>query len=448
GDFLFDLGDYEKAAENYSKAGELDASSFDTWLWNSHGNLLFDARKYDWAIKYYDNATKLDQTNDIAWRNRGLALYRKQDYKGAIHSCNNALMINPQAKDALNDKGVTLAILERYGEAIECYDAVIKIDPNYFFAWRNKGLALHNLNRFDEAIKCYNKAKQISPYTESWSDIIWSLYSSGNYQEAISASEKALETDPRIFKIWMLKGQAHEKLGDKETAALEYKQALRLADEALKTNQETPDNWVTKGEILQKLDNIPDAESCYKTALRLDPKNLNALHSLFLIYAEVKFDYSKALEISREVLKIVPNSFSAKANYSETLIKGEHYDEAREMLNSIADQAPDNIYQCIIRYYMFLSYLLEKYDPIINAKEFEKFLQFYLKQEKDFKIPETRWTFDGMIYAIIHGNRNFQTKFLATTIIDVLQGKIDKCNLSFLRDYLTQYARAQVFDGS
>ena len=181
---------------------------------------------------------------------------------------------------------------------------------------------------------------------------------SGRFKEAVKALDKALETNPSWPGLWILKGQVLDEMGNHDAALEQYNKALLYSDDALKANQENVDNWLAKGDCLQKIGKIPEAESCYMNARQLDPKNYGVLNKLFMLYAEELCDYSKALEMSREVLKVLPDSFSAKANHSETLIKAEKYTEARKILNSLVDQAPDNVYECVIRYYIFLSYFL------------------------------------------------------------------------------------------
>ncbi len=430
GDALFDMEHYDEAAECYHLASELNSASFDSWQWISYGNSLFERAKYAIAIKYYDNATKVEQTNAVAWRNRGLALFKVLNNEEAIESLDKALEIDPKYVDALNDKGLALASLGQHDKAIEQYDQAIALDPNSFYAWRYKGISFHNLAKFDEAIKCYNRAKEIKPnYNDSWTDIGASLLRSGKYCEAFLFFKNA----PKAAQVLILNGEALDNLGDHDAAAKQYSEAFTLSDNALKVNPNLTDNWIAKGDSLRKSCDFPGAESCYKKAREVDRTNWIALDRLRLLYSE-SFDYPKALEISGIELEIAPYSFAVRAKHAEALINVGSYKEARETLSpDIFTQAPDTVYVCIGKFLVFLSHLLED-TSIDNAKEFENFLRFYNKQDADFKIEKSRWIFDGLIRAIIRGNKNFQTKFLAITLIDLLQGRVDRHNLSFLCD--------------
>ena len=74
-------------------AGELfAATSADV----KSGNLLYNNKKFDEAIKIYDTALEKKPDSGILRFNKADALYKKEDYSGAIGSFNKALASGDQ----------------------------------------------------------------------------------------------------------------------------------------------------------------------------------------------------------------------------------------------------------------------------------------------------------------------------------------------------------------
>jgi tetratricopeptide (TPR) repeat protein len=95
--------------------------------WINKGNDLGYLKKYDEAIKAYDEAIRLDSNNVLAWYTKGIAL----DNMG------------------------------KYDEAIKASDEAIRLDPEHKWAWYTKGLALKALGRTTEANAAFAKAKEL-----------------------------------------------------------------------------------------------------------------------------------------------------------------------------------------------------------------------------------------------------------------------------------------------
>jgi len=70
--------------------------------------------------------------------NEGEALFEQKKYDEAIRCFNEAIKLNPSYELAWNNKGTALYMLKRYKEAIKCFDEVLKINPNNETAKKNR----------------------------------------------------------------------------------------------------------------------------------------------------------------------------------------------------------------------------------------------------------------------------------------------------------------------
>ncbi len=425
GDALFESGNYDEAIQCYDKVTEIDSNYIDARGWTNKGNAFYALGNYDKAIELYDRALKKDRKYASAWRNRGLALYKLGNYNDAINNYNKAININPDFVDAWFDKGEASNSLGKYDAAIECYDKAVSIDQNYIDAWHGKGLVLYNLGKYDAAIECYDKAVSIDQnYIDAWHGKGIVLYNLGKYEESIACFDKAINIDRNYAKAWHGKAIALQTLK-------QFKEALRCADKAIKLDPKDLYSLLVRGYSLQALGKYSEAEQCYNKALDLDPKNINALSDLSLLYSEFLYNYEKALELKRRVLEIDPDNFLAKTNIVENLIKVGRYKEARKYALQVLDESLDTVKQCIIKFLIFTSYLLE--GNTTNGTN--EFFDYYSKLDKDFKIEEEQWIFRGLIKAINKSSVNVQTRFLLLSLIDLLQGKIDRKKLSFFQEF-------------
>lgn len=105
-----------------------------------------------------DNKTKIDRLLTQGWT---LDDFGKTDE--AIKYFDRALAINQSDTDSLYAKGYALDSLGRYEEAVKYYDKALAIDPDDVDALYNKGGILFDLGKYQEAIRYYDRILSIDP---------------------------------------------------------------------------------------------------------------------------------------------------------------------------------------------------------------------------------------------------------------------------------------------
>jgi protein O-mannosyl-transferase len=172
---LDNLKRYEEAIKCYDESIKITPDLYRTWY--NKGCTLVKLGKNEEGIVCYDEAIKLKSDNPDTWTNKGIALVHLKKYDEAIECYNNALKININDDQAWNNKGNALFHLGRFEEAIKNYEKSLELRTDNYDAWNNKGSALFSLGLLDEAIKCYNKTLELKP----------------DYQDAINNRNVALE---------------------------------------------------------------------------------------------------------------------------------------------------------------------------------------------------------------------------------------------------------------
>jgi Tfp pilus assembly protein PilF len=241
----------------------------------------------------------------------------------------------------------------------------------------------------------------------------------------VTCYEKATEIDPKFVYAWNNKGVVLDKLG-------KYDEAIKCYDKATEIDSKYLLAWTNKAKSLIALSRYPDAEQCYMKASELEPRNVNLLNDLCTFYSESLYDHNKALQMVQKAYGINPDDLSTRANLAETLLKVGNYKKSREQALQVLRDTRGIVYQHIMQFLIFSSYVLG--NDVRNAsKEFVKFLDSYIKKDGDLKIEENQWSFKGLIHSIGTTSSSLNAKFLLLTLINLMEGKIERQKLSFFQ---------------
>lgn len=115
-------------------------------------------------------------------------------------------------------------------------------EPNNVYPLFNQSIAAHYLGKYPQAVLLYEQVASRLPSRMLWYQIqpIDAYLQVGNYSQVFAMTDQILRGPNKAFsELYLLRGQAHERLGNTEAARREYElavlynQNLRLAQEAL-----------------------------------------------------------------------------------------------------------------------------------------------------------------------------------------------------------------------
>lgn len=249
---------------------------------NEKGNVSRRAKKYNEALKYYEEALKINPCYVPSLIGRGLVLRSLKRYDEALRSFNKAIDSNSKSIELLtkawNSKGLVLRNLKRYDEALEAFKTSINIDQENAFSWNGKGLVCLSLGKYNEAIKAYDTS--------------------------LSKKQKSNET---IFSL-NGKGVALANLN-------KYDKSIETFEESIRLNPNQGFPWNAKGLILYNLKQFDEARELFKISISSDPKFIPAYNSLTMLYLEIG-DLKKASSTSDDAF------FKDIHNYDTLFLKG------------------------------------------------------------------------------------------------------------------------------
>ena len=198
--------------------------------WFKQGNSLYESKRYEEALRCYDQAVNLDPGNTRAWDNRGLCFADLNRHVEAIPCYDKALQIDPKNVAGWCNRGISLSALSRDEEALQCFDKALKVDAKHSIIWQKKGDTLLNLRRHEEALRCFDQALEIDVRNaDAWASKGESLTNLNRYQDALHCCDKALEINPQYVGAWYNKATVEDILGQKNDALRSYKKYINLA---------------------------------------------------------------------------------------------------------------------------------------------------------------------------------------------------------------------------
>jgi len=281
----------------------------------ANSKLCFIDKKWEKAVKHFDEITKLKPVFSKAWHYKAFALQQLGRYKEAIECYDKALEVDPEFAYAWNNKGNSLKEMHRYEEAIECYDKALEVDPEFAYAWNNKGYALDEIRQFRKAIECYDKALEINPgYVDAWNNKGISLKEIGRYKEAIECYDKALEINPEFAYAWNNKGILHDEQD-------EYQKAIEFYDKALEINPEYENARMNRIFVLMHLREFDKAQEEMEKLYSEQKKRISELEIADEDREEKILEIDANKEVIDELLDKCNEILDAKKNHEKKLAK-------------------------------------------------------------------------------------------------------------------------------
>lgn len=306
GEKLLEKGKPEKALEAFDNAISL-GQNLSVVLWKK-GNCLVKLKKYDEALKCYQDAINADPEDFHAYYYAGQVCYLQQNYQTAIEYFNKCTEDKDGSLDRCYEVGHASS---RELEADEWHLSDkwrFMVDGGYL-----KGLTLILLNKFPEACD--------------------SLQTARGY--AINTPHPTL---PEI-EITLIKVYVH--LGKKLLSEMKYEEALNEYDKALRINPNHYDALCGKGACLLKLEKYDEALKRYQDAISVNPGHYGAYHGAGVAHLNQQH-YHTALEYFNKALEREERSALAWNSKGAALTQLRKFSEAREAFHIARSYAIDD----------------------------------------------------------------------------------------------------------
>ncbi len=119
------------------------------------GDENYKKKNYDVSIRNYQDALKINPSDEVTLLKLGNIYKIKNDNKNAISFYKKSIVVNPNYADGWFNLGLGYASDNSNGKAKECFHHVITLNPNYSYAYYALGIAYEQDGNKKEALNNY-----------------------------------------------------------------------------------------------------------------------------------------------------------------------------------------------------------------------------------------------------------------------------------------------------
>jgi tetratricopeptide (TPR) repeat protein len=162
---------------------------------------------YDRAVEYFTEQIRL-RPSSAFFNSRGIVWEEKGEHEIAIGDFNEAIRLDPTDEAAYNNRGIAWLARKEYDKAISDFDEAIRLVPRYTSAYINRGNAWRDKGQYDRALSDYEAAIRLDPTSpEGYNASAWlratcpdARYRDGKraYEEASRAFQLAASRSPYV----------------------------------------------------------------------------------------------------------------------------------------------------------------------------------------------------------------------------------------------------------
>jgi tetratricopeptide (TPR) repeat protein/S1-C subfamily serine protease len=308
-------------------------------IWIERGGQLWRLRRYEEAIKAFDEAIKQNDPDNVylAWYGKGLALFTLDKDQPAIEALQQAINTLPKGEDLkefhssiLQLQSAVYQYLENYEQALTVINQAIFLFPNNPNHYNEKWAVLSELKRYDEGLAAINKAIELAPRAQAYYNRGNLYFNQQKYELALADYNKAIELDSNDAYAYNNRGNLYYDQQKYDLALADFTKAIEL-------NRNFAEAYLGRGVVYYLQQKYELALADFNKAIELDSKLAMAYYNRGNLYFnQQKYelalaDYSKAIEINRNYANAYLNRGNLYSNQQKYELALADYSKAIEI---------------------------------------------------------------------------------------------------------------------
>jgi len=353
------LGEFEKAKEEFEKSADMASPSPDAYI-----NLgIYHARNtnYDDAISAFRKALKLDRYNARAYSLWASVLVELNECEAAEKFYKKAVKLNSRDSDLYLNWGIALAKQKKRTEAEEKFKKACFYNPlnfNAHFLW---GVILTEQKKYEEAVQKLNIVLIYAPnHSEAFYYLAYCNSKLGEYELAQKLCARALALNPKKCEAYVLAAEIDLQLGCGEELLAHYEGAVENETESLLLYA----SWAA---MLQHFERFEEAKNKNLEILQIETYNEQAMYNLALCEFQLG-NTDNALLTLEKMIEFYPENFDAKALMGKIYESLKEYDLAIDIFHSVVTSSN--------KYYKLFFDIANSY---AQKQEYESAIKYYAK---------------------------------------------------------------------
>lgn len=265
------------------------------------------------ALAAVDHAIALQPASDDAHRLRGRLLVQTGKTEEGLAALRHAVALRPTYVNNHETLAFTLFRAGRLDEAEASYRRVTELAPEYAGGYQMLGTTLHRKGDALQAIGHYEHAVRLGPSAAAYSNLAYSYYETGRFQEALAAYLEAAKRDGKRPDVHRNLGDTFSKLGRPAEARAAYEAAVAAGNALLQVNASDARTIALVALSEAKLRRSDAAERHAAEAMALAPKDIEVSVKNAEVYAILR-QPSRSLAALRTAIALGYDRATAAAN--------------------------------------------------------------------------------------------------------------------------------------
>lgn len=301
-------------------------------MWNRTG------RPQD-ALAAVNRALELQPGSDDGFRLKSRILAQQGQFDAAVEAADRAIALRPNYFGNHSTRAFVLAQAGRHKEAIPSFRRVTELAPDYADGYQMLGTTLHRLGDVTQAIGNYEHAVRLGPSATAYSNLAYSYYEVGRYDESLKAYQESIARDRTRPAVHRNIGDVHARMGHAAEAAAAYRDAVATANKLLIVNPGDASTIALLALCEAKLGLDAAAERHAAEALALRPSDREVLVRNAEVYALLR-QSRRAIDYLGQAIGVGYEPGQARANEELASLRSHADFVATLSVPSVKQEAP------------------------------------------------------------------------------------------------------------
>ena len=264
-----------------------------------------------------------------------LTQYEKpEERERAITRYERALRENPPDWRLRYNFARLLNVYDEQEPRVEQLTTLLESIPHYPLSWMQRGDAFLELGDYREAITSYQEALQLQPdNTAAHADIGIAQDLLGHTATAQDHFDIAVEDNPQDFPLFV-------KLAQHKASQKKHQEAIGYFQQALRMDPKSGDVLNGMAFAQFQLGHFEKAIAHYQQALELMPDQSGTYNNLGNVFVSMN-QQEKAIENFSNALRLAPETTLFRANLANALMEMSLFREAAEQLTLVLEMDPE-----------------------------------------------------------------------------------------------------------
>jgi serine/threonine protein kinase/tetratricopeptide (TPR) repeat protein len=243
--------------------------------------------QYEKAAEQFQQAVQLDPTSDLAYRSLGAVYERMNQPAKAEETYKRAISVRPQYWRGYSFLAVFYGGQAEYEKAEAMWRRATELAPESYLVFNGLGAALLYLGRDVEGVQAFEKSISLRPNYHAYSNVGVAEFRLHHFQDSIRDYREALKLDASDYQIWGNLGDSQYYGGDAAGASESYRKAISMAKEQLKINARDAGVLADLASYHAMLGERQPALSCLDRSLELGHGDKELLLNAAVVYNQL-----------------------------------------------------------------------------------------------------------------------------------------------------------------